>query len=629
MENNLDSNNDQNNDNNNIKKYNNEFTTKTKYKNPSSKTKKKIKTSKESKNEQINNDEKKHVIIQDNKSLKKETINDILNKQAKKNKLPPINLENSNNQENDNSNKSDILLDNRVSTSSMDNNKYLKMQIEKKMKQIEDLSLSQEKYKKTLIELLQKINIKIKSNADKLYSSEEIEEDKTENKIDREKRIKELTLLVEKKQEEVNLSKEINKKYKNKYENMMKEYNVSSSTKIDNFQKKINEVKESNSSLHKMIKSYNHSNYLKGKKLELNSKNNNDIKFYSDEYTTLMKEKYNQYVKLNSSKKLIKDAIEQFQYLIKMLNKDEKEKNVEKKNEKINVQNNNEKINEKNFIKILKKLKIEDDINILKEDLSGNEDNIYNRVINDNTLILNKNNKIKNRNESIINGNKQNKKNNRLKLTKLPSILKEMNNKDKKLINSRSCNDIIDKNRLINNDINISNEGLLFKDVSYDKLSNYDYEKINIKKQKYFDLDSKLEKSIKDLSEFYDNKVKNINLLLESNSKKLSNIQQENELLKSKIADYRRIMELNIKEQKLLKQNSRYKNLDLNYIDIDKEKNVLENNKEKFEIIDKDIEYKIKKDEYIDKLKEKYKVKNNKKYQDDIKINLNDFDSDL
>ena len=408
--------------------------------------------------------------------------------------------------------------------------------------------------------------------------------------------------------------------------------NIIFTTKVENYQNKINEMKENNFSLHKMIKSYNHENYLKGKKLDLNAKikDNNDIKIYSNEYITLMKEKYNQYIKLNSSRKLIKNIIEQYQYLIKILNKDENEnyknEGFNKGNKKENEQNY-EKINGKNFIKKIKKLKIEEDINILKEDLSGNEENIYEKIVNDKTLILG-NNKIKNRAESI-NKNKQNKINNRIKL---PSISREINNKTKKLINSKSCNDIIGQNRIIISDNNINSEDLLFKDISYDKLSNYDYEKINIKKQKYFDLDIKLDKSIKDLSEFYDNKVKNINLLLESNSKKLSNIQQENELLKSKIADYKRIVELNNKEQKLLKQNLRYKKFELNNKEIDKENIILENKKEKFEIndINKNIDNKnkIKKEEYIDMLKEKYKVKN-KKYQDDIKINFNDFETDF
>ena len=170
-------------------------------------------------------------------------------------------------------------------------------------------------------------------------------------------------------------------------------------------------------------------------------------------------------------------------------------------------------------------------------------------------------------------------------------------------------------------------------------MTNHDYEKITNKREKYYNLDEKLDKSIKDLSIFYENKIKDINTILDINSKKLSNIQQENELLKSKITDMRRILELNIKEQKLLKQNLRYKNNNLiekiitknNKIENQKEK---EKEKEKFDIseIRKNLEIQSEssKNEYINMLKEKYKVKKRVPYQDnDININSNDIDYNL
>ena len=145
-------------------------------------------------------------------------------------------------------------------------------------------------------------------------------------------------------------------------------------------------------------------------------------------------------------------------------------------------------------------------------------------------------------------------------------------------------------------------------------------------------MDERLDKSIKDLSLFYENKIKDINTILDINSKKLSNMQQENELLKSKITDLRRILELNIKEQRLLKQNLRYKNNNLNDKNIDKKKDI-ENKKEKLEIdnIEKNIETKnkISKEDYINMLKEKYKVKNRVLLYDDVTINANEFVSDL
>ena len=75
----------------------------------------------------------------------------------------------------------------------------------------------------------------------------------------------------------------------------------------------------------------------------------------------LMKQKFNKFVKLNNNKKLIKDAVEQFQYLIKMIDSEQIKENENEKNSEINI---------------IKDMKIEEDINNLKADLSRNEENI-------------------------------------------------------------------------------------------------------------------------------------------------------------------------------------------------------------------------------------------------------------
>ena len=633
MDVNQDANNIDNINKNKTKEYDDGTNKISKNKNIIKKTKKKGKITKKIENEQsnLNNNENQEeekkidIIIQDNKSNKKETIEDILNKQSTKKKLPPIINEKSNNDnELENINKEDNFIDNSVSNPNMNINKYLRVQIDEKMKKIEDLSLSQDTNKKTLTEILQKLNTTIKSNAELLYSGEK-NDNENENKKDKENRLKELNFILESKKKELNISKEINKSFKNKYENMVKDYTTPSTTKIDIFQKKIDTIKINNSLLNKKIHLLNYKNHLKGKKLELSAKikDNNEIKIYSDEYTRLVKEKYNQFVKLNNNKKLIKDAIEQFQYLIKIINGEEKK------------ENENEKNSETNTINVLKDKKIEEDINNLKVDLSGNEENIYNRIVTDKTIMLEKYYKKENRPKSIIKNNKSLKK---IKIV-IPALSKNLNeenknkNKNKKLFNSKSCNDITvqDKKNIneINNNNN-NNDDINFNEINYDNLSNVDYEKIKDKRQKYYNLGEKLDKSIKELSLFYEHKIKDINEVLDINSKKLSNIQQENELLKSKITDLRRILELNIKEQRLLKQNLRYRNIHLNENNIDKNNNI-DINKEKFEISDigknNDLKIKDTKKDYIDMLKDKYKVKKKVILQEDITIHTNEFES--
>ena len=525
-------------------------------------------------------------------------------------------------------------------------NKLLRAQINEKMQQIQELSLSQENNKRILTELLKKLNSAITTNAELLYS--EIESD-LENKLDKKKRMDALRLMIEMKKKELESSKELNKNYKKRYETLFKENNISSLDKIDCFQRQIDDMKTSNCMLNKRIRIFNYKNHLEGKRLDLNAKNkmSYDIKKYSDEYTTLVKEKYNQFVKLNKNKKLIKDAVEQFQYLIKMLSEDN------------NNNKENEKNNENNFLERIKTLKIEEDINNIKEDLSGNEENIYNKIINDKSIILEKYN-LKNKTKSLSLMNKNSKSIKKMKLS-IDSNPKNKNNinsiKYKKLMNSKSCNAIIinrnDKikssysienlaNVDVNDEININ-----YNDINYDSLTNIEYEKMNEKKKKYINLDEKLDKSIKDLSLLYEHKIKDINSLLDVNTKNLSNIQQENELLKSKIADLRRLLELNKKEQKLISQNIRYKNnnfndqklnivnnneKDINEIEEIKEEEEEKEDKEKFQMSDigKNITYEKKDNKalYIDMLKEKYNVKTKVKTEDII-TNQNDFDKDL
>ena len=395
---------------------------------------------------------------------------------------------------------------------------------------------------------------------------------------------------------------------------------------MDLFHKQIDIMKNNNLLLNKRIKILNSQTHLEGKKLDLNSKvkNNNEIKKYSDEYTTLMKEKYKQYKKLNNNKKLIKDALEQFQYLMKMINGEENEKKNDKEKDKILDQNKN--------------LKLEEEINNLKEDLSGNEETIYNRVISDKAIILEKYKTI-NKSSSIIMSNNKNYNNNksinkiRIKLISKDKNVNE-NNKNKKILNSKSCDDLIAKEKIYNN-INIINDEDI--NINYETMTNSDYDKIKEKNQKYFNLDERLDKSIKELSLFYERKIKEINSVLDINSKQLSNIQQENELLKSKIADLGKILELNKKEKKQLITNykninsSNDKNLNGN------EMNEFDTKNQKFENyeIDSNIPYKkseikiknIKlkeREKYIEKIKAKYKVKRIPIDKDNI--NINDFE---
>ena len=83
------------------------------------------------------------------------------------------------------------------------------------------------------------------------------------------------------------------------------------------------------------------------------------------------------------------------------------------------------------------------------------------------------------------------------------------------------------------------------------------------KKEHYIDVNFKLEKSIREAKKMYERKIKEMNLQLEENSKKLSYMEQENELLKSEIADLTKISKL-LEEEVLIKQKENSQNFQKN-----------------------------------------------------------------
>ena len=458
-------------------------------------------------------------------------------------------------------------------------NNELNMKIKEKEEKIKELVISQENNKKILLELFKKVSTTIESNAEVLYSEQK------DNKINDEKinKLLKLNELLEKKKIESNKVKEINKKFKNKYENIIKDINTPSVEKFEILQKRINALKENNSILSREIKAIRHKNNL-DKISSLNSKNKvNDIKIFSDEYLSLTNEKYRHFCMLKNTKKLIKDAILQFQGLTKM-------------------------INEKNSL--ITNHDLDKEIINLKEVLSGDEESIYNRIINNKTIInINDNNIIK----------KLRNSDSAKQIDKIISRAKKLHLKSKNMIKSRSSlnmtnftkneNDYIDNNQINikKKDLNLNEYECDNNNIDYKTISNNDFEKILIKKQKYLNFAEKLDKSINDTSIFYENKIKEINNLLEMNSKRLSNVQQENELLKSEIADMRRILELNKKENKIKNRN----NFDKKFEKVIKKLEMYKN--ENSSEIEVNTSKNIEKDSYIEMIKKKYKPKNKSK----------------
>ena len=168
------------------------------------------------------------------------------------------------------------------------------------------------------------------------------------------------------------------------------------------------------------------------------------------------------------------------------------------------------------------------------------------------------------------------------------------------MINCKENNNSDDKDINGKKDINYYN----LDNLDYNIISNNDFKIISLKKQKYLNVAEKLDKSINDISILYENRTKEISNLIDINSKKLSNIQQENELLKSEIADMKRIYESNKKNK--MNNMKNINKFNKRYEDIIKRLDICKNNSD---IISKNIE----KENYIDMIKKKYKIKEKNK----------------
>ena len=502
--------------------------------------------------EYINNNENKEIVIIQKEGKEKDVKNI-----KSSNKNSKMKIENKKNKEE------------RIDSS---HNIELKLKIKEKMEKIKELSLSQEINKKSLTELLKKVSSAIESNAHILYS------DNSNNNEDKEIKIKKLEELLEKRKNENNKIKEINKKYKKKYEFIVKDMNISSLERFDNLHKRINALKENNSILSKEISLINHKFNI-AKMAGFNPKYKvSDIKKFSDEYVVLTKEKYKQHNLLKENKILIKDVVQKFQNLLQIIN--------EKKDE-------------------IKNLDLDKEINNLKEDLSGDEENIYNKIILNKTIIL----------ENYYQKNyiKENNSSNNLKLL-MPTRNKELLVKNKFILRSKSSlgspilrkklDNNFNKNTKSKKEMELNDYDL--NSIDYNVISNNDFINLSSKKQKYLNLTEKLDKTISDISLFYENRTKEISTLTEMNSKKLSNIQQENELLKSEIADMKRILELNQKKHKLMNINNR-NNFNKKYEDSIRNLNICkETNNSHISLGNKDIE----REKFLDAVKKKYKISN-------------------
>ena len=490
----------------------------------------KLKKSEIKKEEKKDKEEKEE--IKDSLELNKEEFNfkkleNYINKKE--------NLEKNNEFNNVKNDKKEYLIKNDMGAGTptfTDNIQELKEEVNNKTKLILKLSDEQNYYKEQLNSLLEKLNIYLVENSDFLQKDNaEFEE------FGKKEEIYELKYQLEQKIRDFNITKNQNKIFKQQYDILNnKDKNLNS----DTIEKKIDKIKSENNELLNQIKILKSQSRLEEKKLKNygnNGKYLTDINKTINELKTLESKKHEYFKKYSGSYKLIDTCIKEFENLEKFyLSQKQKQ----------------------NFFNA----KIEEEINRLKEDLTPNKEEIIKRVENDTSFIIRKmlhNEKIR---ENIF----------KTPIPYKPNDVQKMKLKKKNSIDSfaklklNKRNNFSGKSRKINiyaKDTNEKNPQLIkekneieITDINYDEMSDFEYKEMLNKKEYCYDVVTKLEKSIKESQKMYQRKIKDVNLRVEENGRKLQTKKYENDLLKIEIDNLSKLLAITEEENKIMNENS-------------------------------------------------------------------------
>ena len=502
-----------------------------------------------------------------------EDIKEKLNKPLNKKKLPPIDKNNDvqliekekeveedimkdelndNEQENNNNNNNEKKepvekVEASVGTPFFYDIGGLKTEVEIQNKKINMENMAQEKYKISLNNLLNDLNKILSENVEYLY--DEGEDAMKKQKLEH---ITNLQNILFSYQHQIKEVKEKNKLYKQHYELLMKQDETRIIQSAKEYEALIEEKKNDNNNLNKKISELKQTSQIGRKKLEAYSENvkyPQDINNLSNQLKTLLKKKADYFSKLNKDIKTIGTCQKELENL---------EKFYEDKKKKKNYLNP----------------KIEEDIKRLKDDLTGNESEIYNKVQNDQAFIIRKQiHQEKVNNVFKIPGKKMKlKKGNSLE----PLTMKAIRYDVRSGYNSRRMN-IVAKNKIPEgentyenktNDNNMNNNPIKsdildeedLSKINYNNLTDYAYRELLTKKEHCYDVTARLEKSIKEAMKMYSRKLKDIKANLTANSKKLSERQQENGELETQIEELKKILSLTENEAKHNNMNNLYAN---------------------------------------------------------------------
>ena len=362
----------------------------------------------------------------------------------------------------------------------------------------------------------------------------------------------------------------IKNKYRTEYMNLLIKNNYDPMEKLNEYGNKITLSIYKNFEITKEIEKLKNINITSKSKIkDFNKKENMYEKYLINELNALNKQKYEILIKIKNNKKIINSSIIKFKNLVQIYD--------ENKIININI-NPNPKI-----------IKLEKDIDLLKNDLLiKNENELYNRIYNNQILINNNFNryifklKTNNNNSEIQTVKKLKNLRKNHSTESLKTNLNYLNNSEeinmfkKKLIKKNifpkinNSNDT--KNRSMikeqneSENIKINKNFTNYEELTDVKKNEINYLELNFKKEYYNIISIKLDNSIKDMENMYKRKIKNIEELLNTNQKKYLDIKKRNDLLKIEIENLHKIIHIQVKE---FIENTEKKNISDN-LDINK-----------------------------------------------------------
>ena len=261
--------------------------------------------------------------------------------------------------------------------------------LEEKNQTLIKLSDEKDKSKDTLNQIVKNLNLAISKNADILCKEEADPET-----------VIELNKILDSKKKALKVAKNLNQTFKIQYNTMINKISGNNNSKEKNKKNKnsnmdekethLIELKNENKNLELEIRKYKDDEISKQKELEIICEDKlypAKIKMKSDENQNLLNQKYECFKKINFSLNSIKNLIQELNYL-----------------EKIYSEIGDKKENDKDKEKIEKQMNFW--IDIIKNDLNGNEKEIISRIIKNQSQFINEIDKKVKSNKNEFDNNK-------------------------------------------------------------------------------------------------------------------------------------------------------------------------------------------------------------------------------